>query len=97
MMVREEGPDIFSHRNSAIMPSESVEPLPSSFILSTGKTITVSLPALAMGGLFVSRHPSHENSLLQELISKAAAIRQNIRHMDKHLPRIGRWIVIKTL
>ena len=47
-------------------PSGSVEALPLSDKLSAGRTSTVSLPALAMGGLFGASERSKEYSLAQE-------------------------------
>src|SRR5688572_32892792 len=66
LILKEAGPEIFVQRKLAIVPSGSLERLPSNITLSTGKTIIVSLPALATGGLFLSAQPSHEYSFLQE-------------------------------
>ena len=49
-----------------MLPSGSLELLPSSETLSIGKVIAWSGPATAIGGLFFSAQPSHEVSFLQE-------------------------------
>jgi len=50
-----------------MLPSGSLEPLPSSKTLSAGKVITWSCPATAIGVLFFSESQfSHEVSFLQE-------------------------------
>ena len=52
-----------------MLPSGSLELLPSSKTLSIGKVITWSGPATAIGGLlFLVAHPSQEYSFLQETI-----------------------------
>jgi hypothetical protein len=50
-----------------MLPSGSLELLPSSETLSIGKVIAWSGPATAIGGLFFSAQPSHEVSFLQEM------------------------------
>ena len=52
-----------------IVPSGSLELLPSSNTLSVGKVITWSGPAMAMGGLLFSLHPSQDVSFLQERLN----------------------------
>jgi len=63
----EAGPEILDHKYLLIIPSGSFDKLPSSEILSTGKTIIVSLPAFAIGGLLISRQVSHSVLLRQEI------------------------------
>ena len=66
MILKEAGPSIFFQSHSLIVPSGSLEAEPSNEILSVGKVITRSGPAMAMGGLFPLMHPSHDFSFLQE-------------------------------
>jgi hypothetical protein len=50
-----------------IIPSGSLDVLPSNETLSVGKVITWSGPAIAIGGLlFLITHPSHDVSFLHE-------------------------------
>jgi hypothetical protein len=49
---KDAGPDFFTHLYALILPSGSLDAEPFSSTESTGKTIVVSLPALATGGLF---------------------------------------------
>ena len=65
-ILKEAGPSIFFKSQSLIVPSGSLEILPSSKTLSVGKVITWSGPATAIGGLLFSLHFSHEGSFLQE-------------------------------
>ena len=51
-----------------MLPSGSLDILPSRKTLSVGKVINWSGPATAIGGLMVSLHPSHDFSFLQESI-----------------------------
>ena len=53
-----------------------MELLPSSKTLSVGKAIIRSGPAIAIGGLFLSAHPSHDLSFLQEIENKLAVNKQ---------------------
>ena len=66
MILKEAGPEIFVQSQTLIVPSGSLELLPSSETLSVGKVITWSGPAKAIGGLLPSLHPSHEYSFLQD-------------------------------
>ena len=67
----EAGPAIFDHSHLVMLPSRSVDALPSKATESEGKWMMVSLPALAIGGLLVCRQFSQDNSRLQEFrISK---------------------------
>ena len=51
-----------------MLPSGSLDVLPSSNTLSVGKAIIWSGPALEIGGLlFLEAHPSQEYSFLQEI------------------------------
>ena len=66
-MLKEAGPEIFVQSHSLIVPSASLEFLPSSKTLSVGKIISWSGPETAFGGLlFLVAQPSHEVSFLQE-------------------------------
>jgi hypothetical protein len=56
VIVEEFGPEIFFQLYAIIVPSGSLEPVPSNTTLSVGKTIDLSLPALAIGGLFSVIH-----------------------------------------
>src|SRR6187399_1482069 len=67
MILKEAGPEIFVQSHSLIIPSGSLDVLPSSETLSVGKVITWSSPAIAMGGLLVSLQRSHDFSFLQEI------------------------------
>ena len=68
MILKEAGPEIFVQSHSLIIPSGSLDVLPSSETLSVGKVITWSSPAIAMGGLLVSLQRSHDFSFLQEIM-----------------------------
>ena len=74
MIVKEAGPEIFVQSQLLIVPSGSLDELPSSETLSVGKVITWSGPALANGGLFLSLQLSHEVSFLQETNMAASKI-----------------------
>lgn len=65
-IVKEAGPEISVQSHTLIVPSRSLELLPSSETLSVGKVITWSGPALAMGDLLPSLQPSQEISFWQE-------------------------------
>ncbi len=60
IILKEAGPAIFVQSHTLIVPSGSLELLPSSETLSVGKVITWSGPAKAMGGLLSSLHLSNE-------------------------------------
>ena len=67
MIVKEAGPEIFVQSHSLIFPSVSLDVLPSNKTLSAGKVSAWSGPAITIGGLLPSLHPSHEYSFLQEI------------------------------
>jgi hypothetical protein len=50
-MLKEAGPEIFFQSHSLIVPSGSLEGEPSNEIVSVGKVISWSGPAMAIGGL----------------------------------------------
>jgi len=52
LILKEVGPEIFVQSRLLIIPSGSLEAEPSNEMLSVGKVITWSGPALAVGGLF---------------------------------------------
>jgi len=66
-MLKEAGPEILLQIQTPIIPSGSLEAVPSNKILSVGKVITWSGPAAAIGGLLFSLHPSQDFSFLQEI------------------------------
>jgi len=70
-LLKEAGPEILAQSHSLIVPSGSLELEPSSKMLSVGKVITWSDPAIAIGGLLFSLQFSHDISLWQETIGKA--------------------------
>jgi hypothetical protein len=70
----EAGPEILDHKYPLIVPSGSFDKLPSSEILSTGKTIIVSLPAFAIGGLLIMRQVVHSEFLRHEKKSAVASM-----------------------
>ena len=75
VMLKEAGPEIFVQSHSLIVPSGSLVAEPSNKILSVGKVITWSGPAIAIGGLLYSLQPSQDFSLLQKLKNKIPAIK----------------------
>jgi len=81
LIVKEAGPEIFCQSHSLIVPSGSLEAEPSNEILSVGKVITWSGPAMAIGGLLFSLQPSHDFSFLQEIKIPAAKM-NNARRMN---------------
>ena len=66
-MLKEAGPEIFFQGQPLIVPSGSLEAELSNEMLSVGKVITWSGPAIAIGGLLFSLHPSQEYSFLKEI------------------------------
>ena len=66
---KEAGPEIFVQNHTLIVPSGSLEFLPSSKTLSVGKVITWSDPAMEIGGLLFSLQASQEISFLQEKLN----------------------------
>ena len=50
--IKKTGPEIFIQSHSLILPSGTLDDLPSNEMLSVGKVITWSGPATAIGGLF---------------------------------------------
>jgi len=67
IILKEAGPEIFVQSHSLIVPSGSLEAEPSNEILSVGKVITWSGPAMAIGCLLFSLQPSPDFSFLQEI------------------------------
>jgi hypothetical protein len=77
-----------------MLPSGSLELLPSSETLSIGKVIAWSGPATAIGGLFFSAQPSHGISFWHEsstntVISK---IKEEIFCTDLIIKKIKWWL-----
>ena len=66
LKVKVTGPAIFVQSHSLIVPSGSLEAEPSSEILSVGKVITWSGPAMVIGRLLFSLQSSHDLSSFQE-------------------------------
>ncbi len=66
-MAKEAGPEILVQSQLLIVPSGSLDADPSNEMLSVGKVITWSGPAIAVGGLFPLIYPSQESSFLQEI------------------------------
>lgn len=66
-----------------MLPSGSVDVLPSSETLSGGKVITRSDPATEIGGLFLLlfAHSSHECSFLEATNKIAAADKRNMVYL----------------
>ena len=66
LILKDAGPEIFFQSHSLIVPSGSLDADPSNEMLSVGKVIPWSGPAMAMGGLLPFIHSSHAVSFLQE-------------------------------
>ena len=75
IILKDTGPEILVHNQVFIVPSGSLEPVPSRITLSRGKVIIWSGPANATGGLFASAQPSHEYSFLHERLINAPLIK----------------------
>ena len=80
-ILKEAGPSIFFQSHSLIVPSGSLEAEPSNEMLSVGKVITWSGPAIAVGGLLFSLQPSQDVPLLQELNNNIPAIKASNRRV----------------
>jgi len=68
LILKEARPEIFVQSRSLIVPSGSLEAEPSNEMLSVGKVITWSGPAIAVGGLFPSLHPWQDFSFYRKKI-----------------------------
>ena len=67
LIIEGEVTKVFVQSHSLIVPSGSLEAVPSNKILSVGKVITWSGPAIAIGGLLILvLQPSHDFYFLQE-------------------------------
>ena len=75
IISKEAGPSMFFQSHSLIVPSGSLEAEPSNEMLSVGKVITWSGPAIAVGGLLFSLQPSQDVPFSQELKNKIPAIK----------------------
>ena len=61
-MLKQAVPLIFVHCHALILPSGSLDALPSRETLPVGKVTGVSGPAIATGGLLLAAQPSQESS-----------------------------------
>ena len=94
-LLKEEGPEIFVQSHSLIVPSGSLELLPSSNTLSVGKVITWSGPAVTVGGLLFSLPLSHDLSFLPEINMTTPASNNVIR--EKKILFITKDLMISKL